>query len=376
MSLPLRLGLFYAAIFIGTGAASPYMPVWFASRGLSGAEIGVILSAPMLARAIVGPAIAIWADSFVLRRTPMMLLGLGAAGATALMAAPFGFWWWFGIWFAASSLMSAVAPLTDVIALARSRSDGFNFGWPRGIGSVAFVVGNIGMGAILVRTAPASVLVWVASAAAVMGVSARLLLPPDPVREEGGKASFADRWAGLNSLVRDRDFMLAVVSAGLIQSAHAFYYAFSTLSWLKQGVAPNLTGLLWAAAVAVEVCFFWFMEPWRRRLGARHLLVIGGAGSVFRWTVLAFSPPLWVLFPLQALHTLSYAATFVATLQIVERLSTARSASAAQQINSALSGGVLAGLAGPPAWRRFKARLVARAIREAPARPFLGDIVG
>ena len=52
MSQPVRLGLFYAALFVGTGASSPYIPVWFASRGLSGAEIGLILSAPMFARAV------------------------------------------------------------------------------------------------------------------------------------------------------------------------------------------------------------------------------------------------------------------------------------------------------------------------------------
>lgn len=37
MPVTLRLGLFYGAIFIGTGASSPYLPVWFAHHGLSGA---------------------------------------------------------------------------------------------------------------------------------------------------------------------------------------------------------------------------------------------------------------------------------------------------------------------------------------------------
>ena len=87
------------------------------------------------------------------------------------------------------------------------------------------------------------------------------------------------------------------------------------------------------------------MEPVRRRLGPRNLLVIGGLAAVGRWTALAFSPPLWLLFPLQGLHALSYATTFLASLQLVERLSTPRNASAAQTINSALSGGVLSGVA-------------------------------
>eukprot|EP01041_Mallomonas_annulata_P015898 gene15898-33498_t len=52
MSLPVRLGLFYSAIFIGVGAGSPYMPLWFAERGLSGAQIGLILSLPMIARVV------------------------------------------------------------------------------------------------------------------------------------------------------------------------------------------------------------------------------------------------------------------------------------------------------------------------------------
>ena len=44
MSLPIRLGLFYSALFIGSGVSSPYMPVWFAHHGLNGAQIGLILS--------------------------------------------------------------------------------------------------------------------------------------------------------------------------------------------------------------------------------------------------------------------------------------------------------------------------------------------
>jgi PPP family 3-phenylpropionic acid transporter len=49
MPLTVRLGLFYGAIFIGTGVSSPYLPVWFAHHGLSGSRIGLILSLPMLA---------------------------------------------------------------------------------------------------------------------------------------------------------------------------------------------------------------------------------------------------------------------------------------------------------------------------------------
>ena len=345
MPMTVRLGLFYGAIFIGTGASSPYLPVWFADRGMSGAQIGLILSLPMLARAFTAPLLAVWADSFKLRRTALLFLALGVTAAFALMALPGGFAWWMVVWFAASSMYSTLSPLTDVIVLRRARLDGFNYGWPRGIGSAAFIVGNLGMGALLAKGPSDLVLVWMVAAVTLTALGARFLLPPDPVQEEGRPAALSDRMAGLGGLLRDPVFMTAAVSAGLIQSAHAFYYSFSTLAWKQQGISEATTGVLWAVGVAVEIGFMWFLEPWRRRMGPRNLLVLGGAAAVVRWTALAFSPPLWLLFPLQGLHTLSYAATFMASLQLVEMLSTSRNASAAQALNSALSGGVLAGLA-------------------------------
>jgi len=345
MPMTVRLGLFYSAIFIGTGASSPYLPVWFADRGMSGAQIGLILSLPMLARAFTAPLLAVWADSFKLRRTALLFLALGVTAAYALMALPGGFAWWMVVWFAASSMFSTLSPLTDVIVLRRARLDGFNFGWPRGIGSAAFIVANLGLGALLAKGSSDLVLVWMVAAVALTALTARFLLPPDPVHEEGHEAALSDRMAGLGGLLRDPAFMTAAVSAGLIQSAHAFYYGFSTLAWKQQGIPEATTGALWAVGVSAEIIFMWFMEPWRRRVGPRNLLVLGGAAAVLRWTALAFSPPLWMLFPLQTLHTLSYAATFLASLQLVERLSTSRNASAAQALNSALSGGVLAGLA-------------------------------
>jgi PPP family 3-phenylpropionic acid transporter len=346
MPLTVRLGLFYGAIFIGTGVSSPYLPVWFAHHGMSGARIGLILSLPMLARAFTAPLLAVWADSFKLRRTALLILSVLVTVAFALMALPGGFAWWAVVWFAASSAYATLPPLADVITLRRAKRDGFNFGWPRGIGSAAFIVGNLGMGAILTRGSPELVLVWMTAAIALTAVAARFLLPPDPVHEEAGHAAgFSDRMSGLGGLLRDPVFMTAVVSAGLIQSAHAFYYGFSTLAWKHQGIGTGVTGLLWATGVTAEIVFLWFLEPWRRRVGPRNLLIMGAAAAVLRWSVFAFSPPLWALFPLQALHALSYAATFIASLLLVEQLSTPRNASAAQALNSALSGGVLSGLA-------------------------------
>jgi PPP family 3-phenylpropionic acid transporter len=339
MSRWLPLGLFYGLFCLGIGVSAPYMPVWFRSHGLSGAQIGLILSAPMLARTVSGPLLALWADGFRLRRTPIMLLGLGAGLAYASLALVNGFWFWFLAWFIAATLFSTLPPLTDVLVLRRARLDGFSFGWPRGLGSAAFIIGNLAMGYLLTRLSKDVVLFWTITASLVTGMAALVLLPADPVSENGPRPSRRDRWQGLGDLMRRPLFLWSI-----IQAAHAFYYGFSTLIWQAQGLSSATIGLLWGFGVVCEVAFMWFAEGWRRRLGPEWMLVLGSFGAILRWVAMAFSPPVPVLFALQALHALSFAATFMAVLPLIERYSPPKAASAAQVLNSALSGGLLSGL--------------------------------
>jgi PPP family 3-phenylpropionic acid transporter len=346
MSSLTRLSVFYVSIYLGTGVSLPYIATFLRDRGMSGAAIGLILAIPMLARPFTGPALAVWADGFTLRRTPMVLLAMGAGlGYAALLIAPGA----LGLaiaWLIGQTLLSTVSPLVDVIALRRSRLEGFNYGLPRGTGSAAFIVANLIMGVVLTFAAPKVIPIWIAVAAGLTALAAAVFVPPERVHAEGAtKPVGAERWKGLGTLLRDRTFLLAVVTAGLIQGAHAFYYGFSTILWRKQGIAEPMIGVLWGVGVAAEVCFMWFMEPWRRKMGPEKLMMLGGAAALLRWIAYAFSPPLWMLFPLQALHALTFAASFMASLRLIEKLTPPANASAAQAINSALSMGFTLGVA-------------------------------
>ncbi|HRD45673.1 MAG TPA: MFS transporter, partial [Caulobacter sp.] len=241
----IQLGLFYCAVFIGTGVSLPYMPIWFKAQGLNGAQIGLILSAPMLARIFVTTLLAVWADGFALRRTPIILLGLASGVCYGLIGLTQGFAPWLIFWLLASSFLSTVVPLADVLSMRRSRAEGFNYGHARGLGSVAFVAANVGVGALLITADPDLIVIWTATAALGVGAAARLLLPPDPVHEGGERPGRGDRLRGISDLLRNRPFVLAVVATGLIQATHAFYYAFSAILWTTQGLPKATIGLLW-----------------------------------------------------------------------------------------------------------------------------------
>ncbi|WP_426042033.1 MFS transporter [Brevundimonas sp. TWP2-3-4b1] len=341
-----RMALQYVLLFGANGVSLPFAGLWFRAQGFSGAEIGVLLAAPMLARLITGPAIAVWADGFRRRRSPIailgLILGLGYAGAGLTE----GVWLQGFLWFVAATAMAGLIPLSDVLSLQVARRHGFDFAWPRGCGSAAFVAANVLMGAILTRGSADWVIVWIAVAGALVALTAATLLPSDPVTE-GPRIAGRERLAGLARLAVDPVFMTAVLAVGTVQATHGFYYGFSAIAWKAQGISETMTGLLWAMSVVVEIAFMWWIEPWRKRrgIGPGVILTLGGVAAVIRWTALAFSPPLWMLWPLQALHALTFAATYLAGVQIIEKLAPPGGHTAAQTLNSVMAAGILLGLA-------------------------------
>ena len=103
-----RLALQYVLLFGATGVSLPFAGLWLKSRGYDGAEIGLLLAAPMLGRIVTGPLLAVWADGFRTRRAPIALLGLvmalGYGGAGLLDGfAPRAVCWFIGATAAAAS---------------------------------------------------------------------------------------------------------------------------------------------------------------------------------------------------------------------------------------------------------------------------------
>lgn len=354
-----RMALHYVLLFVANGVTLPFAGLWLQAQGLSGAQIGILLAAPMLGRLVTGPALAVWADGFQTRRAPIAILGAVMAAGYALAGVASGFAGWTIGWFVGATAAAALIPLSDVLTLRLAARHGFTFSVPRGAGSAAFVVANLGMGALLLR-APVDVIIGcsVLAALAIMAVAAWLL--PDEQVTDGATIVGRERFRGLGRLVVDPVFMIAIFAVGAVQAAHAFQYGFSAILWQTQGITAAVTGQLWAFGVLVEIALMWLFEPWRRRVGIGpwSLLVIGCVASILRWSAMAMAPPLWMLWPLQGLHALTFAATFLAGVQLVERLSPPDGHTAAQTLSSVLSAGVLIGLAtsvSGPLYDRFGA---------------------
>lgn len=347
MSSAPRTALQYILLFGTSGVTLPFAGLWFRSQGMSGAEIGALLALPMFGRIVSGPLLAVWADGFRLRRTAIALLGLAMAvgyGAAGLVD---NFYVRALCWFVGATAAAALIPLSDVLTLRLSRRENYPFSLPRGCGSLAFVVANIGMGALLTMMPADIIIVWIVSSSALIALSAWLCLPAEPVQLDGVQISKLARFQGLGRLAKNRTFVCAILGIGAVQAAHGFYYGFSAIAWKAQGISESMTGLLWAFAVAVEIGFMWVVEPWRKRkgFGAFPLLMVGVTAAVIRWLFMALEPSFWWLWPLQAMHALTFAATYLAGVEIVEALSPPQDHTAAQTLSSVVAAGFLIGLA-------------------------------
>src|SRR5258705_8000885 len=173
----LRLKVFYAALFITLGVQLPFLPVWFAARGLDARQIGLALAIPMLVRAFAIPAATTVADRRdALRAVIVALTAAGFAGYGALGLSA-GFMMIMAAYALASAAYAPVLMLTDAYALRGLARRGRAYGPVRLWGSAAFIVSSFGAGLLLDVLAPGD-LIWLIVSATGFATFAGFRLSP------------------------------------------------------------------------------------------------------------------------------------------------------------------------------------------------------
>lgn len=339
-----RVTLVMSCLFGTTGVILVFLPRWLeVERALTGGEIGAVLSLAQFGRVVTGPLIAHWADSIGDRAMPLRLMALGALGAYgAFFFLADGFWPLLLIGFVALTLSQSLTPLIEAAVLRATQQGKISYGVARGIGSIAFIVANIAGGVLVGQFGVGAAVVWILSGLATVIAASWLALPNDPPPPRAHPAPMT-RGGSITSLLGNRRFLIVIAACGLIQSAHAFYYNFSTLVWRAQGVPADTIGVLWGFGVAVEVAFLWSLPLIEKRLSPEALILIGATGAAGRWLCMGFGPLGWALWPLQALHALSFAAAHVGAMRLMFRDTPEHSAAMAQTLYAVMTGGILMG---------------------------------
>src|SRR5918992_1057554 len=164
--------LAYLALYGAVGASFPYLAVFYGSRDLELAAIGLLTSLAAGAGLVAAPLWGAVADRFAGSR--LVLPGaalLAGAAAVALVAAPNSAIIVLPVAIMALAF-SGLGPTLDARALETVRGNRYRYGGLRAWGSASFIVVVWLTGALIERAGPASIFaVYVASLIGLAAVS-------------------------------------------------------------------------------------------------------------------------------------------------------------------------------------------------------------
>ena len=360
-ALPRFIGL-YAALYAAFGVESPFFPALLGSRGLGPEAIGVVLAMGTAARLLAGPLAGRLADRVGAPRGVLAactgaaaVIGLGYLGAD-------GLWPLVLVSVLHAASLAPITPLSDTLALAAASpavGRGFPYGWVRGAGSAAFIVGA-SLSGQAVGALGLGVVIWLNAALLAVAVLFVAGVPrPSPSSASavpGGNPGFA-------ALLRLPGFVPMLAVAALVQGSHALHYGFAVIRWSEAGIGPEAAGLLWSEAVLAEVAVFVVLgPPLLDRLGpARTSALCAGAG-VLRWAVMTQTAWWPAMALVQPLHGLTFALQHLACMRLIQLAvpphlaATAQAVygtvavAAASAVLTLLSGPLYAGLGGAGFW--------------------------
>jgi MFS transporter, PPP family, 3-phenylpropionic acid transporter len=231
--------LLYGALYAAFGVQSPYLPSLLQSRNLVPQAIALILAAGTAVRLVAGPAAGRLAD----RLDAPKVIFCACAAAAALIALGYlsaqSLWLLFLVGVLHSAALAPLAPLSDTFALgtaASARSSnpvarGLHYGWIRGAGSAAFIVGSVLSGEAIGQFG-VDVVVWLNAALLVVAACAGRVVPVVlPTQHSLAPAKAISDVLGVGTLLRLPLYRHIVVVAALILGSHAMHDSFAVISW-------------------------------------------------------------------------------------------------------------------------------------------------
>jgi MFS transporter, PPP family, 3-phenylpropionic acid transporter len=319
--LPLtRFTILYAILYSSFGVVSPFLPAFIQSRDIQPEQIGLIFAAGTAIRLLSAPVAGRLADRLSARREILALCAIAAAIGALLYLPVAGLWAIMLVSLFQAIALAPLAPLSDALALLAAKRErnapqpGFEYGWVRGTGSAAFIVGSILVGAA-VSSWGLAIILWLQAALLMMVSLATRLVPEESNRSPSQQAITKDSVA---ALLRLPVFRRVVLVAALILGSHAMHDTFAVIRWSAADISPRTASLLWSASVAAEVVVFFVIGPSLVRvLSPAGAIALAGLAGAVRWGIAAVTADTTALVFTQPLHGLTFALLHLACMRLL-----------------------------------------------------------
>jgi MFS transporter, PPP family, 3-phenylpropionic acid transporter len=320
----IRFILLYAAMYAAFGVASPFLPSFLSARGLPPEQLGLVLGAGTAVRLLTAPLAGRIGDLIQALRVVLVICTALAASATLGYLAAHEIWILLGVGLLHAASLAPITILADALALgsatppAHSARRGFEYGWVRGTGSAAFIIGTLLSGQA-VSAFGLDMIIWLQALLLGMAACAGILVPElvhhrtaDVVRSPAG---------GIRVLLRIAQFRNLVIVAAMILGSHAMHDTFAVIRWSAAGISPATASLLWSESVAAEVLVFFVIGPALvGRLTPAGALATAALAGILRWAVAAQTTDVMAMALVQPLHGITFALLHLACMRLIVRI--------------------------------------------------------
>ncbi|KQU99115.1 MFS transporter [Devosia sp. Root105] len=310
----LRATAFYFSIYMAGAAFNVYGGIWFADKGLSSEQIGIINAVPVLVTLLLNIVVGRVADKASDWRQVIVLgCGLGALIPIGLFYVH-DFWGILIIWTLALLPINVIGPVVDAATMRMTRRRGTQYGSIRAWGTVGYMVTLFAVGWVISQFGGGIFLPMFVGLSILRGLVA-FGLP----RFRAGEGELKPPVTGATHLgaVMKPFFLLPLVGFSMVYATHIVLNAFQALLWMEQGLSADMIAPLLALAAFAEAAIMFLFGRIARRFSARSLILLSAATAVFRWICMGFQPGLEFLIPLQLLHAFTFALGFMGCVNFI-----------------------------------------------------------
>ncbi|WP_339060361.1 MFS transporter [Tepidibacillus marianensis] len=135
-----RLSSFYYIYFFGMGALYPLLSVYFKDHGLTGSQLGLVMSIGPILSIVTQPIWGMLCDRYGIQKKVLLITLVAAGLASLIFPSTQSFWAFFILIGVLNIFQSAVVPITDNISMNFVQRFGGQYGDIRLWGSLGFAM--------------------------------------------------------------------------------------------------------------------------------------------------------------------------------------------------------------------------------------------
>jgi PPP family 3-phenylpropionic acid transporter len=296
---------FYFCYYAASSSLLPFLALYYHESGLSGGQIGILVSLSPIVTWFAAPFWGVVADNTRQHRLILTLTIICSALMVGLLGRVNGFWLLLPVVVLYAFFCAPIIPLVDNSVMTMLGERSRLYGKQRVWVSIGWGVSAAGAGLLVDRYGQGiSFYVYIFFFIILAFISTRFRMSRGAI--------VLPFWQGMRALASNRALIVFLITTLFASMGSAIVNNYVFIYLKDLGASGSLLGISLTVATLSEMPVFFFSATLLRIFGARGLLLLSLSAYVVRLMAYTLIPPVWLLLPINLLHGLTFAALWAA----------------------------------------------------------------